>query len=98
MEVDRQSMKRSPRKSFELYSSLIQSREITPETREADWERVKAVQGKRDRFAGVRMASRRLMWEGQEVCKEGLAVSVIGRKSAQIIYTRIDILSCEQVA
>lgn len=50
VEVDRQSMKRSPRRSFELYRSLIESREIIPETREAEWARVKAVQGKERPF------------------------------------------------
>jgi beta-glucosidase/6-phospho-beta-glucosidase/beta-galactosidase len=46
VEVDRQTMNRKPRASFNLYRSIIQSREIHPDVREAEWLKVKSFQGK----------------------------------------------------
>jgi beta-glucosidase/6-phospho-beta-glucosidase/beta-galactosidase len=46
VEVDRQTMSRKRRSSFNLYRSIIQSREIHPDVRGAEWVKVKSFQGK----------------------------------------------------
>jgi beta-glucosidase/6-phospho-beta-glucosidase/beta-galactosidase len=46
VEVDRQTMNRKPRATFDLYRSIIQSREIFPDVRASEWAKVKSFQGK----------------------------------------------------
>jgi galactolipid galactosyltransferase len=43
--IDRNSFKRSPRKSFDLYREIIEKKEISEELRNREWQKVKNLQG-----------------------------------------------------